>query len=306
MDENLSTQTDSASRNISTEPRSREPIVSDHKRSKKPLLVAVLIVVLVLVAVGGTYYWQHKKVSSLNTQLTSLQKQLAASGASTNLNAEAVSQQGSYVSDIGVGYPLSLAHKEVLTTLVLPSGYNMLQTDINTKTQDELAAQYVESYNDIIAHWQFNRISTLKQPSQSLQSNDSVTISALNDWANTDDPDSVTYESMEPAGSPAMTVAQKADFVNTLKHSTAACAQDSSKGFTTIDKVYNVCYTMLHPQAQGADWIMSLSGYASLNGTDVYLRGTIDLPNSYQTEQSRFLSAFKQLKTVVQSNPNNP
>lgn len=54
------------------------------KRNKKPLLFTLLAIILIAAAAVGTYYWQHKKVkdltsqvNSLNSQVTSLQGQVS-------------------------------------------------------------------------------------------------------------------------------------------------------------------------------------------------------------------------------------
>ena len=119
----------------------------------------------------------------------------------------------------------------------------------------------------------------------------------------TADSSAVIYPSDTAENSGPMTIAQKTVFVANLKSQSATCAGDASKGFSTNDKVFNVCISLGHPQALNGNWILSLSGYANIEGTDMYLRGHIDLPyTGYQAMQTQFIQALKNMTTVVESN----
>jgi ABC-type Na+ efflux pump permease subunit len=61
----------------SAEPISEPPAAQASKKSKKPLLFTLLAIVLIAGAGAGAYYWQHKKVSDQNKQITSLQSQIS-------------------------------------------------------------------------------------------------------------------------------------------------------------------------------------------------------------------------------------
>lgn len=259
-------------------------------RRSKTWLVILIIVIIAAVAVAGVYYWQHQKVSDLNSQLN-------ASKQSSGQKTASPSQ----VSDTSVGYPVDKDFK-VLLTFFAPTGDNILQTTPNYGSQNELNANFAEAYNDVMANWQFANSGTEATPSNSLQPNNQLSVTALNSWLAKDDPSTIAYSNYDATVPDAqMTIAQKTDFVNKLKQDTTACAQDSSKGFTTDDKVFSICYTLLHPQAENADWALSLSGFATVKDTPLYLRGSVMLSggDNYQTSLNSYLAALKQFKTVT-------
>lgn len=259
----------------------------DHGR-RKLWIIIILLLPLALGSSYGVYSWQHKKVSELSSQ--------------TKSSPAGSSKTQSYVTSIGVSYPLSLPKKKVLITLYLPSGNNVLQTDPHLTSQDTLAANYTESFNDLMASWEFSDSGAASNPSTSGpgNGNNGITISALNDWMSKNDPSTVSYDPVTGA----MTTSQKSDFVTNLKKQTTSCSSDASKGFTTSDKIFNICYTFQSPKAKDADWAMNLSGYAEIGGTLTYLRGFINNlpPSTYQTLANNYIQALKNTSTVVQAN----
>ena len=287
---------------VATQAPSFQPESSNGSRSSnKFMLAALLLIFISIAAICATYYWQHKKINNLEQQIYALKGKSAVSAQITDVNKKT---SGVYEVNTGVSYPLSLPHKEVLTTLYLPRGNSILQTSLNTSSQDELASNYTESYNDIIANWNFSEAGTVQNPSQEGGSNGGILITALNDWMKVNDPTAVDYG--EGNGG-AKTIAMKSSFASNLKTETTNCAKDIAKGFTTKELPYNICYTLLHPQGQGGDWILSLSGYADIEGTQSYLRGTIYLPDAtYQAELKSYLGALKNISSIVKVNPNNP
>lgn len=263
----------------------------------------IVVAVFLLICTGFTYAaytWQHSKVKSLNSQISVLETKAKMSG-SNIVSVTKGSAVSTYSTNVAVSYPLSLTKKKVLTTLYVPSGNSILQTAVRTTTQDELIAHYVESFNDIMVNWEFSNTGTASSPSDS-SSNNMIEIDALNDWASKNDPSTVSYGPGYSPTSGAMTIVQKATFIADLKKQSASCATDSSKGFSTLDGKYNICITLIHPQAQDAGWGLELSGYAEIEGTFAYLRGGIELPNSYQAELSNYINALKNITTEVKDN----
>ena len=280
-----------------------QPTVHTSTASKHSHLKFWIIIVTILVLAVATCYliydWQHKKVQQLSSTgasqtVTNLAKQSDKSNTST---------ASSYSANVAVGYPLSLPHKKVLITLYLPNSNSILQEGLSANTQEELASNYTESDNDVIANWIFNNDGTASSPSDSFSDNQNIIVTALNNWAQTSDSSGVSYPTQTVENSGPMTSSQKAAFIANLKSTTASCAADAGKGFATNDKVFNVCFTLQHPQGEGGNWIMDLSGYGNISGTDIYLRGFIDLPFvGYQAAQTQYIQALKNITTVVQDN----
>lgn len=271
------------------------PIPPPQKSSKAMPITIVIVVLLAAAGIFGAYSWQHSKLTTLTKQQPE----------STNSQRTVTVSKTSLVSNTGVAYPLSLPQdKQLLTTLYLPSGNNVLQTDPSYADQDELTAAYTETYNDFVANWVFTDAGTSQNPSDTLLGNNNIVITAINDWASKTDASTVRYNSDIPVSTGPMTVTDKSNFISKLKSDTAACAKDASKGFSTKDKVYNVCYNVGNPQAKDGAYVMSISGYANISGTQTYLRGFIDLANkTHQAASDQYINALKNLSTSVEAKP---
>jgi hypothetical protein len=95
---------------------------------------------------------------------------------------------------------------------------------------------------------------------------------------------------------PLQTPAQKQKFVSDLKAATTACATDATKGFTTKDKVFTICYSV-DPGKEAYSPILILKGYAEVEKQPLVLGGTISLydPTIYadQTAEQKVISDAK-------------
>lgn len=291
----------------SPSPINQEPVVTNQPQmttTGKPhghRLYWVIIVLIILLA-AGTNAWQYKTNHKATDNLGTTNPAVSTKTTSNSSNQ--------YATATSIGYPLSLAKKEVLTTLSLPAGYTILQPSQGPGSQDGLAEMFTESSNDVIANWQFTKAGTSDNPSQAFSPNDSTTITATNGWEAAKDATTVNYDAtpFNPA-SAAMTTTQKSVYIKKIQNDTLACAADSTKGFVTNDKVYNVCYLLQHPQAAGAAYMLAFEGFASVQGTSLYMRGVIELPTSYDgTSKTQFvldgyLTSLKMLSTTVKANP---
>lgn len=264
----------------------QDQVVEPQKTSKLGSIMLWILVIVLLGASYGIYYWQHQKV-------TDLQAKVAAPAASP-------APAAATVADVTVGYPLSIPKTKILTTLILPSGYGILQSFPPAKTAADLQSHYTTSFNDIIASWEAKLLGTKANPSASGHSDGEtlVEITALTQWMNVNDPEGTDYSATQSS----MTVAQKKVFVAGLVAKTTACVKDASKGFVTDDKVYNVCYELTNPQSQNGDYGVTLNGYATIKGQPVYLRGSVLLPNSFSNHQvvlDKYIATLRQLATSV-------
>jgi len=268
------------------------------RKSYAMLLVTVVWIVVAAAAASGVYFWQHGKVASLNKQLQTVNKASASV-----INGRATTSGSAYTNEVSVGYPLSLPHKKVIITLSLPTDQNVLGTDPNTRTQEDLAAYYSESKNDIIGNWLFKTKGTANAPIQTMASPNQLYVSDMTQWQKTQDAAVVSYPGSGIDGGSKMTLAQKQAFITQLKADTTACIKDKTKGFATQDKVFNVCYTLAHPQAVGGSWPLSIKGYGELNGSPIYLGGVVQLADTgHQAAQDSYLAAFSRLAASVVDN----
>jgi hypothetical protein len=268
------------------------------KKSHALALVVLAAVVVVIASTLGTYMWQHKKVTGLDKQLNTV------SATNTNLSKSVTkgTNTQAYVTETSVGYPLSLPHQKVITTLYLPADQNVMGIDPDVHTQAEQAAYYTESENDIIGNWVFKTKGTVSEPVQTAATTNQLYMSDMTQWEKTSDTAAVLYPASGGDGV-QMTSNQKQTFVSQLKLEADACAKDSSKGFTTQDKAFNICYTVGHPQGVGGSWALSLKGYGELNGSPIYIGGGLQLgANNYQQTLQAYIGALSKLNTSVSAN----
>lgn len=249
--------------------------------------ILAMILFITLPFLGFYLGYKYAEKTIINQQTSNTKRAIA-----TPIN----STSSIYTIDVGVSYPISIPDKKILTTLYLPSGISVLQVDPAVFSQDALIAHYTLSYNDILARWEFDKNGTVLSPSR-FGPNNEIEISALGDWMKTNDPSDVLY--LDNERTQGMTIAQKAVFVSKLKSETASCISNASKGFTTDDKVYSICYYLHRPQEVGGNWVLGLRGYAEIDEKPVYLRGIIDLPNSYQSNLNSYIQALKKMTTTV-------
>lgn len=268
-----------------TPPNSPEP-----PRTKFRAGVFAVVVLALIALAGGVYYWQHQQVTDLQASVASLK----AATPPTTVTAAEPSQ------DVAQGVPLSIPNTKVLTTLVLPAHYGIIGKWPVTSSQPELQSHYVLAMNDFLASWSAKLVGTNANPSLTggEQGDVLIEIAALSQWEAANDPAGVEYSFTQKS----MTAAQKKAYVAKLKADTSACVKDPAKGFSTNDHVYNICYSYAPPQAQDADYGLSLSGYATINGQPVQLTGSIALPNSFSNHEAiakPYLADLKQLSTTT-------
>jgi hypothetical protein len=269
------------------EPSPKAPFHVTHSHKFTYGYLAVLIFAAII---GITYTWQHDKVVELNRQLSTA---LSSPPKATTTNP-------TYIKDVSVGYPKSLPIGGVLTTLYLPSGTDLIQSTTSLSTQADLGSVFANSTSDILGYWNFMPQGTTTKPDQATDPVSQIYLTSMDSWESTADTTTVLYPSTtpNPAGT-KMTVAQKQSFVSKLNTSTKTCAANSSEGFATSNKTYNVCYSLEKPEAKGGNYILYIDGYGQLKNTPVYIGGNIQLPNAYQSEMSSYIKALKNITSVL-------
>lgn len=269
------------------------------KRAGKKVMIFLLVLLLMVASAAGAYYVAKNKKASV-------QPTTATNTTATQTTKKA---EPAVVSDTYAGYPLNVPKKMFKTTMVMPSGYSLVATWPSTTTQGELNGYYVTAFNDFMGYWLVNTAGTVQSPSTSNTSNFSVV--DVTNWAKTQDPANTFYPS-EAGPQTTYTLKQKQTFVSSLKTDTAACAKDPSKGFQTKDSVFNVCYDLLKPGAEGADWTISIKGYGEVDSVPLYLTGSMSLPSSGKDSKNpptniaeTYTTAFKQIAVVSVDRPAN-
>lgn len=276
------------------------------KNKKKMMLLITAAVLLATAPAAGVYFWQR------NTK-TNSQAAVNSDGTPT-MNVDVAHQTAKDIfpsssrtapaydpktttTDTTMGYPRNLPDKAIKTTLVLPGGYGIVADWPRTTSQAELNAYYVTAFNDVIGYWVANLKGTAATPSKPLTRK--FTITAFNEWLKENDKSDYYYDVGEGQSGPLNTT-QKQAFVKDLKDKTTQCAKDSAKGFVTNDGVYKVCYSVSQGHAEGADSVMSIEGYAEVEGTLLYMRSYFDLPSSNTSAAQDYVKALKQITTVVE------
>lgn len=269
------------------------------KRSAGKTILGIVAAVVVLAgACYGVYAWQHGKVDNLNKQLSAAKS--SASSMSMQNSSSSNTTTSSYAQKLVAGYPISAPKTKVLTTLSLPTGTDAVNYTEDLNTQAKLEGKYTESFNDLIGRWLTSPVGVKSDGTRTNYTPNEVYISVMKDWASKADTADVSYPSMGESDTMRMTVAQKTDFISKLKTDSATCAKDSTKGFATADKVYNICYTLSSPKAQDGDWVAVMTGYGEIKGAPTYFHASFSLPNStYKTDLTSYINALKHTTTVV-------
>ena len=278
---------------------------SSHTNSKR-LAVGLLVVFLIAGGIYGTYYWQHKKVNDLNNEINTLSSQTSSShtSGSQSENKLATSNSTTYTQDTELGIDnLVMRGKEVLTTLYLPPNMDVLPYSMDVNSETNGYASYYTDVNGLIARWLFDPQGTISSPSPSSGGQDELFVSVMTTWQNTNDTSPVGYFGSLSTGS-EMTASQKASFIQQLKAQTASCATNGSAGFTTNDKVFKVCYTLVSSHAAGVGPELQLTGFGELAGNPIYLGGRIFLPLNYKADLGNYLNVLPKISTTIQPNPN--
>ncbi len=264
---------------------------------RSSVLAHIVWAVALFAVAAGIYLWQHSQISDLNSRLSTSQASLKEAQ-----QAQAAADQ--YATYSAVGVPASLKTKTVVTTLTLPADQSALNLAPGVTTPVGLAAYFATSSSDVLANWLFQGSGTPDAPAGTTTTG-TFFVSDMTQWAAVADAAPASYPGAG-AGGKQLSVADKKAFISQLKTDTAACANDTTKGLTTGDKVFNICYTLTRPQAQGGNWSLSLQGYGEPASLPVYLGGSVSVgPDaSYKAATQKYIGAFKQLRTaVVASNP---
>jgi hypothetical protein len=270
-----------------------EPQVTEKQRSSALLHIGWMVAVFVVAA--GVYLWQNSQISNLNSKLSTTQASLKAA-------QQNQATTGQYITNSAAGVPVSLKTKKIVTTLLLPNDQNVLNLVPQNASVPTLASLFATSPSDILADWQFQPQGTPDSPAQT-SALGQVFVSDMTQWANVADTTAVSYPGTTVNGQ-QLSVASKKTFISQLKTATATCTNDTTKGFTTNDKVFSVCYSLTKPQSQGGSWTLDIQGYGEPASLPVYLGGSMPVgPDAtYKATVQKYIDGLKQFKTSVVTN----
>ena len=113
-------QSNSQQIDIPSPAKVQQPKIKKHRL--KSTLIDLLVIILIAGSGLGTYYWQHSKVNSLNTQVSDLKQQLASSQSSNNQPIVALSDALTYGKQ-STGTTLQIDNGEVVVNSALYASY---------------------------------------------------------------------------------------------------------------------------------------------------------------------------------------
>ena len=99
--------------NVPEEPNIKK---NNSSNTSHHLVFSLISLIVLLVAVGGVYYWQHNKVNSLNNQLTIAKASVISKSTSTTSSSTSISsnqQSYLYLYTYGVKIPLTSNIKDL-------------------------------------------------------------------------------------------------------------------------------------------------------------------------------------------------
>ncbi|MDB5164718.1 MAG: hypothetical protein JWL89_344 [Candidatus Saccharibacteria bacterium] len=259
-------------------PPAPAPTPAPAKRKTHRGLWELLVVILLVAASIGGYYYGHE-VNPGDTTVKTPAKTVVAPKTDASVH---------FVQSIG--YPFDLGAKtQVVTRLGVPSSMQA----VRSTSQSSGETLFTDKANDIMGYWVFGNPDNNNDNGGS---DSEVAIYAMSkSWAaaiNKTENTSSVYTDNQILQTPA----QKQKYIADLKTKTAACATNKDKGFTVKDKSLDICYT-LNVGKVSYDPRVFLTGYAEVENQPVVFVGTVNLydPTTYATQDA-------ELKAISEAN----
>lgn len=250
------------------------------QRKKTPVLGIIVGVVLIAAGVAGGFYLggQQKATNTNNTQTQLPTIDQAAAPNFYTLSSEA--------------HPFDLkktdVNKKVAVSLGVPNGFQVVKIDSGNQNRG-YEQYFTNKYNDEMGRW------VVGFPTSQGGGNSEISLLAIGqEWLKaTQD---VEGKLSSAVGADINTPAQKATFLAGLKANTEACSKDQAKGFTTKDGALKVCYELVKVDTNGT---LMLKGYGELQGQQMVLVATVNLPDTNQSTVQKWVDSLSQSTLAV-------
>lgn len=251
---------------------SREDIPA-HTMHAHKFIFGYLLILILVAAVAGTYAWQHQRVVSLSSQVSSLQRKEHVTSTPAPKPA-----QIKFVRT--VGFPYDLKTITITTNLGVPTDVEAVQVRSNLKNpgSEEI---FSDKENDEMARY------TLGYTQFTSDGSNDISIFAISpSWLNSSNQRETYLGYDGDAGIEPQVILQtpasKTQYIQGLASITKECIKDPTKGFQTKDKVFSICYKV-DPDKYGGPSALVLSGYAEAQGEPLILTGIMLLDDHYDT-----------------------
>jgi hypothetical protein len=295
-----------------------KPTITKH--SIQGWLAGSLVVIFLVIGAAVGYLYGHKHSVSSDAST------IAKSNTATTSKSVANQTLGSTYTLSSVGYPLDDYQKKFTTNLVVPNDYEAVLT-ASSSQQGGIAEYLSTSFNNELGYWLIGA----KSDTTAMDTEASV-VAIDKDWLSGSTPlanqsggfdgsmsASDFYSSLYGnIGAPYIislvtdsslqTAADRQAYLTQLQSKTLQCATNSSKGFTTANKQFNICYTYNLTNNDSAE-PLTMYGYATVDNQPLVfgLNVALDENDNYKNAQNiinEWISAIKQMTVTVTPNNN--